>query len=87
MRDQFLVEIANGIAGVGTVVDSLAELNALFTAWVAEAPDATGSGPRVPRPHGASVPLPVTLVPPSVTPVLRTGPEDRRRQWTFWRPG
>jgi putative transposase len=37
VRDQFLVEIANGADGAdgaGTAVGSLAELNALFTAWV-----------------------------------------------------
>jgi len=34
VRDQFLVEIAGAADGVGTRVDSLAELNSLFTAWV-----------------------------------------------------
>ncbi|MEJ7702543.1 MAG: DDE-type integrase/transposase/recombinase [Geodermatophilaceae bacterium] len=38
VRDQFLVEIADGTdggaEGAGTAVGSLAELNALFTAWV-----------------------------------------------------
>jgi len=34
VRDQFLVEIATGADGVGSRVDSLAELNSLFTAWV-----------------------------------------------------
>ena len=34
VRDQFLVEIAAGPDGVGSSVDTLAELNALFTAWV-----------------------------------------------------
>ncbi len=37
VRDQFLVEISddpNDPSGAGTVVGSLAELNALFTAWV-----------------------------------------------------
>lgn len=34
VRDQFLVEIATAADGVGTRVDTLAELNSLFTAWV-----------------------------------------------------
>jgi putative transposase len=34
VRDQFLVEIASGPTGVGSIVDTLAELNSLFTAWV-----------------------------------------------------
>jgi putative transposase len=34
VRDQFLVEIAAGPGGAGSAVASLAELNALFTAWV-----------------------------------------------------
>lgn len=34
VRDQFLVEIATGPDGVGSAVDTLAELNSLFTAWV-----------------------------------------------------
>jgi len=34
VRDQFLVEITDSIAGTGTPVDTLAELNSLFTAWV-----------------------------------------------------
>ena len=34
VRDQFLVEITDGIAGTGTPVASLAELNSLHTAWV-----------------------------------------------------
>jgi putative transposase len=34
VRDQFLVEIADGIAGTGTPVTSLADLNSLFDAWV-----------------------------------------------------
>ena len=34
MRDQFLVEIADGIAGTGTPVTGLADLNSLFDAWV-----------------------------------------------------
>ena len=34
VRDQFLVEITDGADGTGTAVGSLAELNALFTAWV-----------------------------------------------------
>ena len=34
VRDQFLVEIATGADGVGSPVDTLAELNSLFTAWV-----------------------------------------------------
>ena len=34
VRDQFLVEITDAEAGAGTPVGSLAELNALFTAWV-----------------------------------------------------
>jgi putative transposase len=34
VRDQFLVEITDQIAGTGTPVASLAELNSLFTAWV-----------------------------------------------------
>jgi putative transposase len=34
VRDQFLVEITDNIAGTGTPVASLAELNSLFTAWV-----------------------------------------------------
>jgi putative transposase len=36
VRDQFLVEITDSADGAGTAVDSLAELNALFTAWVAQ---------------------------------------------------
>src|SRR5450759_2644510 len=34
VRDQFLVEIAAGPDGAGSAVDTLAELNSLFTAWV-----------------------------------------------------
>jgi putative transposase len=34
VRDQFLVEITDGAEGAGSPVGSLAELNALFTAWV-----------------------------------------------------
>ena len=34
VRDQFLVEIGDGPGSAGTSVSSLAELNALFTAWV-----------------------------------------------------
>jgi putative transposase len=34
VRDQFLVEITDGAEVTGTPVSSLAELNALFTAWV-----------------------------------------------------
>ena len=34
VRDQFLVEISADPGSAGTVVDSLAELNGLFTAWV-----------------------------------------------------
>ena len=34
VRDKFLVEISDSIAGTGTPVASLAELNSLFTAWV-----------------------------------------------------
>ena len=34
VRDQFLVEIAADLDGTGSSVGSLAELNALFTAWV-----------------------------------------------------
>ena len=34
VRDQFLVEIASGANSIGTCVDTLAELNSLFTAWV-----------------------------------------------------
>jgi putative transposase len=34
VRDQFLVEISDNIAGTGTPVASLSELNSLFTAWV-----------------------------------------------------
>ena len=34
VRDQFLVEIADGPGSAGTCVSSLAELNSLFTAWV-----------------------------------------------------
>jgi putative transposase len=34
VRDQFLVEITDAIAGTGTPVASLADLNSLFTAWV-----------------------------------------------------
>lgn len=34
VRDQFLVEIGDGPGSAGTSVGSLAELNALFTAWV-----------------------------------------------------
>ena len=67
VRDQFLVEItADGIDGAGSSVDSLAELNALFTAWVeqvyhqrihsetAMAPLARflAAGPPVPTPAG-----------------------------------
>ena len=36
MRDQFLVEISDSGVGAGTAVDSLAELNALFDAWIAQ---------------------------------------------------
>ena len=36
VRDQFLVEITDSGDGAGTAVDSLAELNALFTAWVCQ---------------------------------------------------
>jgi putative transposase len=34
VRDQFLVEITDAIAGTGTPASSLAELNSLFDAWV-----------------------------------------------------
>jgi putative transposase len=34
VRDQFLVEITDSVAGTGTPVATLAELNSLFTAWV-----------------------------------------------------
>jgi putative transposase len=34
VRDQFLVEIADALTGIGTPVASLAELNSLFDAWV-----------------------------------------------------
>jgi putative transposase len=34
VRDQFLVEITDAIAGTGTPVSNLAELNSLFDAWV-----------------------------------------------------
>jgi putative transposase len=34
VRDQFLVEITDSLAGTGTAVSSLAELNSLFDAWV-----------------------------------------------------
>jgi putative transposase len=34
VRDQFLVEVNDSIAGTGTPVSSLAELNSLFDAWV-----------------------------------------------------
>jgi putative transposase len=34
VRDQFLVEISDAIAGTGTAVSNLAELNSLFDAWV-----------------------------------------------------
>jgi putative transposase len=34
VRDQFLVEITDAVAGTGTPVASLADLNGLFTAWV-----------------------------------------------------
>ena len=34
VRDQFLIEVTDNIAGTGTPVASLVELNSLFTAWV-----------------------------------------------------
>jgi putative transposase len=34
VRDQFLVEIADGVAGTGTPVANLADLNSLFEAWL-----------------------------------------------------
>jgi len=68
VRDQFLVEIADsgGDGGAGSAVSSLAELNALFTAWVEQvyhqrvhsetqmAPLARflAAGPPVPTPAG-----------------------------------
>ena len=36
VRDQFLVEITDSCDGAGTALDSLAELNSLFTAWVCQ---------------------------------------------------
>jgi putative transposase len=66
VRDQFLVEIAAGVDGAGSPVGTLAELNALFTAWVEQvyhqrvhsetgmAPLARflAAGPPVPTPAG-----------------------------------
>jgi putative transposase len=81
VRDQFLVEITdscNGAAdGAGTAVDSLAELNALFTAWVAQV--------YHPRVHSETQMAPLTRFlaagPPAPTPAALLAEAFRWGEW------
>jgi len=68
VRDQFLVEITDGINDSGSAVGSLAELNGLFTAWVEQvyhrrAHTETGMAPLQRfLAGGAPVPTPAALL-------------------------
>jgi putative transposase len=80
VRDQFLVEITDscgGADGVGTAVDSLAELNALFTAWVAQV--------YHPRVHSETQAAPLTRFlapgPPAPTPADLLAEAFRWGEW------
>ena len=80
VRDQFLVEItdsADGADGAGTAVDSLAELNALFTAWVAQV--------YHPRVHSETQMAPLTRFlaagPPAPTPAELLAEAFRWGEW------
>ena len=80
VRDQFLVEIIDstgGADGAGTAVDSLAELNALFTAWVAQV-----YHPRVHSETGVA-PLARFLAPgpPAPTPTALLAEAFRWGEW------
>jgi putative transposase len=81
VRDQFLVEItdsADGADEAGTAVDSLAELNSLFTAWVAQV--------YHPRVHAETKMAPLTRFlapgPPAPTPA---GLLAEAFRWGEWR--
>jgi putative transposase len=77
VRDQFLVEITDSAEGAGTAVDSLAELNALFTAWVAQV--------YHPRVHSETQMAPLTRFlaagPPAPTPVELLAEAFRWGEW------
>jgi len=68
VRDQFLVEIADGIAGTGTPVTGLADLNSLFDAWVHQVyhPRIHSETDQTPLQrflaHGAPAPVPGDLL-------------------------
>jgi putative transposase len=78
VRDQFLVEITDSGDGAGTALDSLAELNSLFTAWVAQV--------YHPRVHAETQMAPLTRFlapgPPAPTPA---GLLAEAFRWGEWR--
>ena len=78
VRDQFLVEITDGADGTGTAVGSLAELNALFTAWVEQV--------YHPRVHSETQMAPLARFlaagPPAPTPA---GLLTEAFRWSEWR--
>jgi putative transposase len=77
VRDQFLVEIVDSADGSGTAVGSLAELNSLFDAWVAQV--------YHPRVHSETQMAPLTRFlaagPPAPTPADLLAEAFRWGEW------